>query len=186
MSEPKQRRIAVFCGSRLGRRDTDPDLAYEMGRAIAARGWDLVYGGGSIGLMGRVADGTLDGGREVIGVIPKFLSSREIEHRGVTELREVETMHERKALMADLSDGFIAIPGGYGTLDELFEIVTWRQLGLHSKPIVLLNAFGFFDPLIAFIDAAVQHDYVGAESARLIHVSTTCQQALDYLAESIA
>src|SRR6516164_2274986 len=146
------KRICVFCGSSVGDRPIYLQAALELGRAIAERRLGLVYGGGHIGLMGVLADAVLSGGGEVIGVIPQALVDRELAHTGVTELRVVETMHQRKALMADLSDGFLALPGGFGTGDELFEILTWAQLGLHAKPIGVLNVGGYFDPLLAWLD----------------------------------
>lgn len=140
--------VAVFCGARSGRGDDYAALAAEVGRTIAAEGAGLVYGGGGIGLMGALADAALSAGAPVHGVIPEPLSRREQAHTGLTRLDVVGTMHERKARIAAAACGFLVLPGGYGTLDELFEILTWKQLGLHDRPIVLLNAFGYFDPLV--------------------------------------
>ena len=146
------RRVCVFCGSKAGARPEYADAARSMGTALAAEGIDLVYGGGQVGLMGLVADAVLAAGGEVIGVIPEHMSDREIAHYGLTDLRIVSSMHERKALMYELSDGFAALPGGLGTLEELFEITTWSQLGLHAKPTGLLDVGGFYGPVGAFLD----------------------------------
>lgn len=149
------RRLCVFCGSSIGRDPAFAEAARALGRAIAERGVALVYGGASVGLMGAVADAALASGGEVIGVLPRSLFARELAHQGLSELRVVGSMHERKALMAELSDGFIAMPGGIGTFEELFEIWTWAQLGDHAKPCSLLNVSGFYDGLIAFLDQVV-------------------------------
>jgi len=152
--------VCVFCGSRLGENPQFVHQAEILGRQIAARGWRLVYGGGSVGLMGVVANAALGAGAEVIGVIPEFLATRELLHTGVTTLKIVASMHERKAEMANLSDAFIALPGGYGTLEELFEVITWSQLGLHSKPIGLLNTVGFFTALLQFLDGGTEQGFI--------------------------
>jgi uncharacterized protein (TIGR00730 family) len=154
------RRLCVFCGSSAGREPGYRHLAESLGRALAERGIGIVYGGASVGLMGMLADAALAAGGEVIGVIPQALIEREIGHRGLTELRIVESMHERKALMAELADGFVALPGGIGTLEELFEVWTWAQLGLHAKPCALLDTDGFYAPLIAFLDHQVKAGFV--------------------------
>jgi uncharacterized protein (TIGR00730 family) len=146
--------IGVFCGSSSGVGGSYLDAAASFGRAAAERGIRLVYGGASVGLMGAVADAALAGGGEVVGVIPRALVEREIAHRGLTKLHVVETMHERKALMAELAHGFVALPGGLGTLEELFEIWTWGMLGLHRKPYALLDVDGYYAPLIVFLDHA--------------------------------
>jgi uncharacterized protein (TIGR00730 family) len=164
-------RICVFCGSLAGCRSDYRTAAQLAGATIARRGAGLVYGGGHVGLMGVVADAALAAGGEVIGVIPAGLAERELAHPGLTRLHVVNSMHERKALMADLSDGFLALPGGFGTLDELFEIVTWAQLGLHAKPIGLLNAAGYFGQLLAFINHQVNEEFVSPANLGLIHVS---------------
>src|SRR4051812_49148308 len=145
-------RVCVFCGSNPGARPEYAAAARAVGRALAERGRGLVYGGGNVGLMGVCADAALAAGGEVIGVIPDALQTAEVAHGGLTRLHVVRTMHERKALMADLSDAFAALPGGFGTLDELFEILTWAQLGIHAKPVAILNVAGFFDPLLAMLD----------------------------------
>jgi uncharacterized protein (TIGR00730 family) len=163
-------RVCVFCGSAFGSRPVYAEVARSFGRGLAARGIGVVYGGASVGLMGELADAALAAGGEVIGVIPRSLVAREIAHAGLTELHVVETMHERKALMAELSDAIVALPGGAGTLDELFETLTWRQLGLHAKPIVLLDVDGFFEPLVALADHLVAEGFVRPEFRRVLGV----------------
>lgn len=153
------RRICVFCGSSPGKRDVYLKAAQELGALLAQEGIGLVYGGACVGLMGAVADAALSAGGEVIGVIPQGLMEREVAHKGLTELRVVGSMHERKALMAELSDGFIALPGGIGTLEELFEIWTWAQLGSHEKPCALLNVAGYYDRLLTFVDFTVDEGF---------------------------
>jgi uncharacterized protein (TIGR00730 family) len=153
-------RICVFTGSNYGNRPEYRHSAQALGEELARRGLGLVYGGSSVGLMGVIADTVLANGGEVIGVIPRGLFKREVAHRGLTQLHEVGSMHERKALMADLADGFIAMPGGLGTFDELFEIISWAQLGLHSKPIGLLDEAGFFTPLLALIRYATEEGFI--------------------------
>lgn len=165
------KRICVFCGSNHGARSAYTDVAQQLGKALVSQKMGLVYGGGSIGLMTVIADAVLKEKGEVIGVIPQVLSSKEFAHNGLTELRLVSGMHERKAVMAELSDAFIAMPGGFGTLDELFEILTWAQLGLHSKPIGLLNIGGYFDLLLKFMDYMFQERFISAEHRRLIATS---------------
>ncbi|HEX9888587.1 MAG TPA: TIGR00730 family Rossman fold protein [Nitriliruptorales bacterium] len=162
------RRVCVFCGSSPGGDPAYAVVARDLGRALAAAGIGLVYGGGTIGLMGVLADAVLEGGGEVTGVIPDHLKRREIDHPGVQDLRVVQTMHERKALMHDLSDAFVALPGGLGTMEELFEIWTWLQLGLHAKPIGLLQVAGYFDGLLGFLDHAVEEGFVQLGIRRLL------------------
>ena len=171
-------RICVFCGSSCGARPAYEAAAKQVGELLAVRGIGVVFGGGCIGLMGAVADAALAHGGEVIGVIPGGLEQREIGHRGVTKLHVVETMHERKALMADLSDAFIALPGGYGTLEEFAEVVTWSQLGIQAKPCALLNVEGYWDGLLAFIDHAVSENFVRPENRGLILVASTPEDVL--------
>jgi uncharacterized protein (TIGR00730 family) len=154
------RRICVFCGSNTGSDPAYVEAARDLGQLFAREGIALVYGGGSVGLMGVLADAVLSSGGEVIGVIPHALWAREVGHRGLTDLRIVETMHERKAMMADLSDAFIALPGGLGTLEEIFEIWTWAQLGLHSKPLGFLDVNGFYGLLMEFLDRAMRERFV--------------------------
>jgi len=149
------RRICVFCGSNAGARSEYAEAARELAIALVERKLGIVYGGGNVGLMGVLADAALERGGEVIGVIPQSLLDKEVGHRGVTELLVVETMHERKALMNDLSDAFIALPGGFGTFDEFFEVLTWSQLGFHGKPCALLNVAGYYDLMLAMLDHAV-------------------------------
>lgn len=153
-------RVCVFCGSSVGKRPDYAAAAQRLGTLLAERGLGLVYGGGRVGLMGIVADAVLAGGGTVTGVIPSFLLTKEIDHRGVTDLRVVNTMHERKALMADLADGFIALPGGFGTLDEFCEILTWAQLGLHRKPCGLLDVAGYYEAFLSFLDRATGDGFV--------------------------
>jgi uncharacterized protein (TIGR00730 family) len=163
------RRVCVFCGSSSGREAGYRRLAEALGRTLAARRIGVVYGGGRVGLMGALADAALASGGEVVGVIPRALVDREIGHPGLTDLRVVGSMHERKALMAELADGFVALPGGIGTLEELFEVWTWAQLGLHAKPCALLDADGFFAPLVTFLDHLVRTGFVNhAHRAMLV------------------
>jgi uncharacterized protein (TIGR00730 family) len=154
----------VFCGSAPGARASYSLAAEELGRALAERSITMVYGGGRLGLMGIVADATLKAGGRVIGVIPRMLIERELAHPGLTRQHVVTTMHERKTLMAELSDGFVGLPGGMGTFDELVEIVTWAQLGLHAKPVILANVENYFAPMYGMLDYAVQEGFVTAES----------------------
>jgi uncharacterized protein (TIGR00730 family) len=156
-------RICVFCGSNPGAEPAFAEAARELGRLFAREGIALVYGGGSVGLMGELADAVLGAGGEVIGVIPHALWAREVGHRGLTDLRIVDTMHDRKAMMADLADAFIALPGGLGTFEEIFEIWTWAQLGLHQKPLGFLDVNGFYAPLMEFLDRAVRARFVKEE-----------------------
>src|SRR5271156_5473093 len=155
-------RLCVFCGSSTGDRPLYLETAKEVGRRIVAAGAGLVYGGGGGGCMGALADAALAAGGEVIGVIPAALAEREVAHRGLTRLHVVDSMHERKALMFAESDGFLALPGGFGTLEEMFEIVTWRQLGIHGKPSAILNAGGYYDALLRFCDEARDAGFVSA------------------------
>lgn len=162
-------RICVFCGSSSGARPAFARAARDLGTALACRGIALVYGGGSVGLMGEIASAALEAGGEAIGVIPKSLVARELAHPGLTELHVVSTMHERKAKMVELSSAFITMPGGLGTLDETFEILTWAQLGIHAKPCGILDVEGYFRPLLAFLDTAVGEGFIPAPGrARLI------------------
>lgn len=179
------RRLCVFCGSSTGANPAYAEAAATMGTLLANRGIGLVYGGGNVGLMGVVADAALKAGGEVIGVIPQALFDREVAHAGCTELRVVDSMHTRKAMMADLADAFVAMPGGVGTFEEFFEAVTWTQLGLHQKPCGLLNVAGFYTPLARFIDQAVSDGFiklvhraiivVDDDPARLIETLTTIE-----------
>jgi uncharacterized protein (TIGR00730 family) len=155
--------VCVFCGSSPGNEPAYAEAARSLGSELASRGLTLIYGGGHVGLMGVVADATLDAGGEVVGVMPQSLIEREIGHTGLTELRVVGSMHERKALMSKLADGFVALPGGTGTLEEFFEVLTWAQLGEHRKPCGLLNADGYYDPLLAFFDHMVTEGFLSEE-----------------------
>jgi uncharacterized protein (TIGR00730 family) len=163
-------RVCVFTGSRPGARPAYATAAACFGRVLAARGSTLVYGGGMVGLMGILADAALDAGGDVIGVIPSWLDRKEIAHRALRDLRVVGSMHERKAQMADLAQAFVAMPGGFGTYDELFEILTWAQIGLHQKPIGLLDVEGYFEPLRALVDHGVREGFVAPEHKGLFVV----------------
>lgn len=174
-------RIVVFCGSSPGRRPAYVAAAQDLGRLLASRGIGVVYGGASIGLMGALADAALAGGGEVIGVIPRRLFPAEIPHAGLSEQRIVDTMHERKALMAELSDAVIALPGGTGTLDELFEMFTWSQLGLHQQPIGLLDVEGYWQPLLAFMDHMVQERFIRSEHRDTLLVDSQPEALLERL-----
>ena len=174
-------RIGIFCGSSVGANPKYLAEAKSLGQQMADGGWGLVYGGTSVGLMGATADAVLSGGAEVIGVLPQALQDREIAHRRLTKLHLVGSMHERKALMASLSDAFIALPGGYGTLDEFFEIVTWAQLNIHSKPCVLINTDGYYDSLLRFLDHAVREEFVRPANLRLVQVARDSTEALQWI-----
>ncbi|MDQ6774738.1 MAG: TIGR00730 family Rossman fold protein [Actinomycetota bacterium] len=175
-------RILVFCGSSPGRLEEYSEAAAELGRLLAVRGLETVYGGASVGLMGALADGALAAGGAVIGVIPNRLLEAEIAHTGLTKLHVVETMHERKALMAELSDAVIALPGGSGTLDELFELFTWSQLGLHRKPLGMLDVAEYWQPLMAFLAHAVNERFLRAEHLATLTISRDAGELLDRLA----
>lgn len=177
------RRICVFCGSSCGSNPAYRRAAESLGQLLAERNIGLVYGGGCIGLMGALADSALAAGGEVIGVIPDSLLRREVGHRGVTKLHVVETMHQRKALMADLADAFIALPGGYGTLEEFSEIVTWSQLGIQQKPCGLLNVERYWDGLLAMLDHAVNEGFLRQENRELVLVASTPEEMLARLQE---
>ncbi len=164
-------RICVYCGSASGWRSEHADAARALGRALARRSIGLVNGGGRVGLMGATADGALESGGEAIGVIPRALMDRELGHRGMTELRVVESMHDRKALMAELSDGFIALPGGIGTLEELFEAWTWAGLGIHAKPVGVLDVGGYWDPLLEMADRMVSEGYLPSHLRKALLVA---------------
>jgi len=178
-------RICVFCGSNMGSKPAYRDAAVEMGQSLTSRGIELVYGGGNIGLMGVLADTMLDAGGRVIGVIPESLMAKEVGHQGLTKLRIVGSMHERKALMADLSDGFIALPGGYGTFEEFCEVVTWSQLGLHAKPCGVLNVEGYYDPLLELFDRAVIEQFLRVENRKLVLEDANPKQLLQKMAEFV-
>jgi uncharacterized protein (TIGR00730 family) len=171
--------ICVFAGSNLGQPPQFAEVARDLGRELALRGYGLVYGGAQGGLMGAVADAALAAGGHVTGVIPEFLVTEEVAHRGLSRLEVVRSMHERKDAMARLSDGFVALPGGFGTLEELFEIVTWAQLGLHDKPCGLLNVSGYYDGLLAFLDGAVKAQLLKDVHRSMVLVATEARSLLD-------
>lgn len=176
------RRVCVFCGSSSGADPAFASAAARFGALLASRGIGLVYGGGSVGLMGVLADAALRAGGHVIGVIPSALALKEVAHDGLPDLRIVATMHERKALMADLADAFVALPGGLGTLDELFETLTWAQLGIHRRPCGLLDVGGYYQPLLAFLDRAVDMRFLRREHRDLLLVDEDPERLLDRLA----
>jgi uncharacterized protein (TIGR00730 family) len=173
--------ICVYCGSKPGTDARFAQAAVDVGAWIAAHGGQLVYGGGSGGLMGIVADATLAAGGRVVGIIPKALEEKEWAHHGCTELHIVDNMHDRKRMMAERADAFLALPGGIGTLEELFEVWTWRQLGYHDKPIGLLNTAGYYDGLLAFLHTAVAHQFLGDWQMGLIRASDECAYLLGEL-----
>lgn len=173
------RRVCVFCGSSMGTSPVYAEAAAALGKLLAQRGLGLVYGGASVGTMGAVADAALAAGGEVIGVIPEALSGVEIAHAGLSELHVVADMHERKAKMAELSDGFLALPGGAGTLEELFEVWTWAQLGIHGKPLGLVDVAGYYSGLVAFADHMVTEGFLGAGYRELLLVDADAAALLD-------
>jgi hypothetical protein len=175
------RRICIFCGSRSGTHRLYQEAAQTVGRLLCRRGVELVYGGGNVGLMGTVANACLDGGGHVIGVIPQALADREVAHAGLTELRIVRSMHERKAVMADLSDAFVALPGGYGTWEEFFEVLTWSQLGIQHKACALLNVDGYYDPLLEMADRAVSDGFLLPVNRDLLISDDDPERLLDRL-----
>lgn len=176
------RRICVFCGSNIGRDGKYQDAAREFGRALVARGWEAVYGGGRVGLMGVFADEVLAQGGHIIGVIPEMLATKELVHNGATQMHVVASMHARKALMAELADAFVALPGGFGTFEETLEMITWGQLGIHSKPLGLLDVLGFYRPLAEFIEHAVSENFVRPEQRNLFVMSERPDELLELLA----
>jgi len=178
--------VCVFCASAVGASPAYLAAATELGSRIAGRGYGLVYGGAKVGCMSATADAALAAGGEVVGVIPDVIREREIDHRGLTELHVVPTMHERKALMAERADAFVALPGGYGTLDEFIEIVTWAQLRIHAKPCVLVNLDGFYDGLLRFLDHTVTAGFIQPEGRALIQIAADPASALDLVAATWA
>ena len=174
-------RICVFSGSKSGANFGYADAARRLGSELVKRGHDLVYGGGNVGLMGVIADAVLELHGHVTGVIPDALVSKEVAHEGLSDLRIVRSMHERKALMAELSDGFIAMPGGIGTMEEFFEVLSWAQLGIHNKPCGLLNVSGYYQPLIQFLDHAVQHGFLKPKHRSLLIVEEEPHKMLERL-----
>ena len=170
--------VCVFCASAAGASPVYLEAAQELGRRIAERGYGLAYGGATVGAMGAVADAALAAGGEVVGVIPDVIREREIDHKGLTELHVVRTMHERKAMLAERADAFVALPGGYGTMDEFIEIVTWAQLKIHAKPCVLVNVNGFWNGLLTFLDTCVAEGFIQAENRGLVQVARDVEEAL--------
>ncbi|MEH0018221.1 MAG: TIGR00730 family Rossman fold protein [Desulfobacter sp.] len=173
------KRVCVYCGSSDGRKKEYKAAARALGRTMLDRGIGLVYGGAQIGIMGEIANTVVNGGGEVIGIMPKSLADREIYHTGLTRLEIVDSMHERKAMMADFSDGFIALPGGLGTIEEIFEVLTWAQLGFHQKPCALLNALGYYDELSAFLNHSVAEGFVNTESRSMLMTEADPEQLLE-------
>jgi len=180
------KRLAVYCGSAAGAQPVFSEATRLTAEVMVHRGVDLVYGGGRLGLMGLIADSVLEGGGRVYGVIPTALVDLEVAHTGLTELHTVETMHERKAKMTDLADAFLALPGGIGTLDELFEAWSWNALGYHKKPFCLLNVDGYWDGMITFIDHATASGFMSAQRRKQLLVATTPSEALKLLDEAAA
>lgn len=175
------RRVCVFCGSNPGQNPRYAAEAKDVGKHLAARGWGLVYGGGRVGLMGIVADAVLEAGGEVIGVIPEMLATKELKHTGATAMHVTPNMHTRKAMMAEHADAFIAMPGGFGTFEEVMEITTWAQLGLHRKPIGLLNVSGFYERLSSFIDHATREGFIKSEQRDLVFMENNAASVVDRL-----
>ncbi len=181
-SQPIPFSVCVYCGSRLGNKPGYQALAQALGTAIGQRGWQLVYGGGRAGLMGTVADATLKAGGRVVGVIPESLMKLEVGHAGLTELHVVDSMHSRKQLMAERSDAFIAMPGGIGTFEELFEVWTWRHLGYHDRPLGLLDTEGYWLPMMAFLQHSVAEGFMGADQMAMLRVDDDIERLLDAMA----
>jgi uncharacterized protein (TIGR00730 family) len=171
--------VCVFCGSNGGANPAYLAAAEEVGAGLARRGLRIVYGGGRVGLMGALADSARAAGGEVVGVMPQALVDREIGHTGIDDLRVVDTMHERKALMVELADAFIALPGGIGTLEELFEVYTWAQLGIHAKPLALLDVAGYYEPLAAFLDHAVDQQFLRADMRAALSIARSLEAVLE-------
>lgn len=179
MADKLKKWICVYCGSADGARPEYVATARELGRRLAGSGYGLLYGGATVGLMAAIADAALGAGGEVVGVIPDVIMEREIGHRGLTELHVVGTMHERKALLAGRADAFVALPGGYGTMDEFIEIVTWAQLRIHAKPCVLVNVGGYYDGLLGFFDTAVKEGFIREENRGLVQVARGAGEVLE-------
>ncbi|MDB5384032.1 MAG: family Rossman fold protein [Rhodospirillales bacterium] len=179
------KRICVFCGAAIGNRPIYREAAVALGRAMAARGIGLVYGGGAIGMMGAVSDAVMEAGGEVIGIIPHGLLAREAGKRGRVDLRVVATMHERKAMMAELSDGFAVLPGGFGTLEEVVEVLTWLQLGIHRKPAVFIDTAGYWQPMLAAFDHMLAEGFLRPDARLLAQMEPDGESALDRLASFV-
>ncbi|KAI9122201.1 hypothetical protein K1719_006890 [Acacia pycnantha] len=184
-TKSKFKRICVFCGSSSGKKASYQEAAVQLGKELVERRIDLVYGGGSVGLMGLVSQAVHDGGRHVLGVIPKTLMPREITGDPIGEVRAVSDMHQRKAEMARQADAFIALPGGYGTLEELLEVITWAQLGIHHKPVGLLNVDGYYNTLLSFIDQAVDEGFISPTARRIIVSAPTAKELVKELEERV-
>ena len=180
---PPKKWVCVFCASAAGAASAYLEAASELGRRIAERGYGLAYGGATVGAMGALADAALGAGGEVIGVIPEVIREREIDHKGLTEQHVVRTMHERKAMLAERADAFVALPGGYGTMDEFIEIVTWAQLKIHAKPCVLVNVNQFWDGFLAFLDHCVAEGFIQAENRGLVQVAANAKEAVRMVVE---
>ena len=174
-------RICVFCGSKTGNSPLFLEAATELGRFLAERGLDLVYGGASIGLMGAVADSVMAGGGRVIGVIPEAMASKEVAHEGLTEMHVVSSMHERKSMMARLADAFVALPGGFGSFEELLEMITWAQLGIHRKPVGILNVSGYYDPMIQLFENAIEAGFIKPKNRQLFVIDQEADRLLQTL-----
>ena len=184
LAKPAPFSVCVYCGSRPGARPAYQALAQALGAAIGRRGWQLVYGGGRAGLMGQVAEAALAAGARVVGVIPDSLMKLEVGHAGLSELHVVHTMHQRKQMMAERSDAFIAMPGGIGTFEELFEVWTWRHLGYHDRPLGLLDAAGYWAPMVAFLNHAVAEGFMGGDQMAMLRVDDDAERLLDALQAS--
>lgn len=180
------RRICVYCGSRSPNNPELSALAVSLGKFIAQRKWGLVYGGGKVGMMGTVANACLEEGGEVIGIIPTALKRAEVAHTGITKLIETPDMHSRKAKMEELSDAFVVLPGGFGTLDEFFEILTWKQLGFHYKPIALVNHTGYFEGLNRFVDTAIETNFIRNENQSLFSIISSFEELMEFLDEELS
>lgn len=178
--------ILIYCGSSAGHNEIYKTIATHVGKTLASQGLNLVYGGGSVGLMGTVADAILANGGEAIGVIPSFMESWEVQHKGLTECIVTQTMHTRKQIMAEKSDAVIALPGGWGTLDELFEILTWRQLGLHKMPVGILNTNGFYDPMMIMLEKMVAEGFVKEANLKMLIVDDNIESLLEQLRNDIS
>ncbi|XP_011046883.1 PREDICTED: cytokinin riboside 5'-monophosphate phosphoribohydrolase LOG7-like [Populus euphratica] len=184
-TESKFKRVCVFCGSSSGKKASYQEAAVELAKELVERRIDLVYGGGSVGLMGLVSQAVHDGGRHVLGVIPRSLMPREVTGEPVGEVRAVSDMHQRKAEMARQADAFIALPGGYGTLEELLEVITWAQLNIHHKPVGLLNVDGYYNSLLSFIDKAVDEGFISPAARRIIVSASTAKQLFRQLEDYV-
>ncbi|MEW6057115.1 MAG: TIGR00730 family Rossman fold protein [Bdellovibrionota bacterium] len=181
MTRQQERNVCIFCGGNFGNDPIYVESARQLARSLVDQGWGIVYGGASVGIMGVIADTALEAGGRVTGVIPQALFEREVAHHGLTELHRVTTMHERKKMMYDLSDAFITFPGGFGTLDETFEILTWKQIGLHKKPLICFDLNGFFTPLLTFVDQAAERGFIKPEHRALFSVAKDMDSLLKLL-----